>query len=48
MKPCLMIRGEHVTAIAAMSVDGIVTIEIVKDVDGDAFYKFVCRSLSHY
>ena len=36
MKPRLMIRGEHVTAIAAMSVNGIVAIEIVKGVDGDS------------
>ena len=41
-----MIHREHVTAIAAMSVDGIVALEIVRgDLDGDAFYKFVCRSL---
>lgn len=46
VKSSLMIRGEHVTAIAAMSVDGIVALEIVRGgVDGDAFYNFVCRSL---
>ena len=39
-------RGEHVTAIAAMSVEGIVAVEIVRGgFDGDAFYSFVCKSL---
>lgn len=46
MKQSLVVRGEHVTAIAAMSMDGIVALEIVRGgVDGDAFYRFVCKYL---
>ena len=42
----LLVRGEHVTAIAAMSMEGIIALKLVRGgVDGDAFYDFVCRSL---
>ena len=46
MKGSLLVRGEHVTAIAAMSVEGIVAVEIVRGgVDGDAFIRLQVSSL---
>ena len=45
----LFVRGEHVSAIAAMSVEGIIGLKIVRGgVDGDAFYDFTCNSLMPY
>lgn len=42
----LLVRGEHVSAISALSMDGIIALKIVRGgVDGDAFYDFVCSSL---
>ena len=42
----LLVRGEHISCIVAMSVAGIVAIKIARgSVDGDAFYNFVCTSL---
>lgn len=42
----LFVRGEHVSAIAAMSMEGIIGLKIVRGgVDGDAFYDFACSSL---
>ena len=42
----LLVRGEHISCIAAMSVQGIEAIKIARgSVDGDAFYSFVCTSL---
>ena len=42
----LLVRGERVSCIAAMSMEGIVAIKIATgSVDGDAFYNFVCASL---
>lgn len=39
-------RGEHISCIVAMSVQGIVAIKIARgNVDGDTFYNFVCTSL---
>jgi hypothetical protein len=42
----LLVRGEHISCIAAMSMEGIVAIKIASgSVDGDTFYNFVCTSL---
>lgn len=42
----LLVRGEHVSAIVAMSMEGILALKIVRGgVDGDAFYNFACESL---
>ena len=42
----LLVRGQHVSAIAAMSVEGIVAVKIVHGgVDGDDFYHFVNHML---
>ena len=42
----LLVRGEHVSAIAAMSMDGIIALKTVRGgVSGDAFYDFACTSL---
>ena len=42
----LLVRGEHISCIAAMSMQGIVAIKIATgSVDGDVFYNFVCTSL---
>lgn len=39
-------RGEHVSAIAAISTQGLVALKIVRgSVDGDVFYAFVCEEL---
>ena len=43
-----LVRGERVSALAAMSVNGIIALKIVQgSVDGDAFYDFVCTLLPH-
>lgn len=42
----LFVRGEHVTAIAAISMRGLEALKIVRgSVDGDVFYNFVCKDL---
>ena len=42
----LMIRGEHVSAISAISTKGLIALKIVRGgVNGDAFYDFVCEEL---
>ncbi len=42
----LFVRGEHISAIAAMSINGIIGLKIVQGgVNGDHFYDFVCTSL---
>lgn len=42
----LLLRGEHVSAIAAMSMEGIIALKMVRGgVDGDAFYEFASESL---
>ena len=42
----LLVRGEHVSAIAAISTKGLIALNIVRGgVDGDAFYDFVCTEL---
>ena len=45
VKQNLVVRGQHVSAIAAMSVEGIVALELVRGgVNSDTFYRFVCKS----
>ena len=45
----LLVRGEHVSAIAAMSMNGIIGLKIVRGgVNADHFYDFVCTSLLHH
>ena len=42
----LLVRGEHLSCIVAMSMQGIVAIKVTRgSVDGDTFYNFVCTSL---
>lgn len=42
----LLVRGEHITAIAAISIRGMEALRIVRgSVDGDVFYDFVCEDL---
>ena len=42
----LLVRGEHISCIAAISMQGIVALKIARgSVDGDTFYNFVCTSL---
>ena len=42
----LVVRGEHVSAIAAISTKGLLALKIVRGgVDGDMFYDFVCTEL---
>ena len=42
----LFVRGERISCIVAMSIEGIVAIKVaINSVDGDAFYNFVCNSL---
>ena len=42
----LLVRGKHVSAIAAMSVEGIVAIKLVHGgVDGDDFYDFITHMI---
>lgn len=42
----LLVRGEHVSAIVAMSMEGIIALKIVRGgVGGDEFYQFTCDSL---
>ena len=44
--PKLFMHGEHISCIAAMSMEGIVAIKITgSSVDSDAFYNFVRTSL---
>ena len=41
----LLVHGEHLSCIVAMSLDGIVAIKVTSgSVDGDIFYDFVCTS----
>ena len=45
----LLVRGEHVSAIAEMSMNGIIGLKIVRGgVNADHFYDFVCTSLLHH
>lgn len=42
----LLVRGERLSCIVAMSIEGIVAMKVARgSVDGDAFYNFVCTSL---
>ena len=42
----LLVRGEHVSAIAAISTKGLLALKIVGGgIDGDMFYNFVCTEL---
>ena len=42
----LVVHGEHVSAIAAISTRGLLALEIIRGgVDGDMFYDFVCTEL---
>ena len=42
----LLVRGTHISVIAAMSIYGIIAIEIVKGgVDADVYYDFMCKHL---
>lgn len=42
----LLVRGEHVSAIATISTKGLLALKIVRGgVDGDMFYNFVCTKL---
>ncbi len=42
----LLVRGERISVIAAMSVHGILAVDIVRGgVDADRYYDFVCRHL---
>ena len=42
----MLVRGEHVSAIAAISTKGLLALKIVRGgVDGDMFYNFVCTEL---
>ena len=42
----LLVRGEHVSVIVAMSREGILACEIVRGgVSGDKYYDFICRHL---
>ena len=44
----LLVKGEHISAIAALSTNGIVGLKIVRGgVDGGTFYDFVSTSLLH-
>ena len=44
----LLVRGEHISAIAAMSMKGIIALKVVYGgVDGDAFYDFACKLIPH-
>jgi len=44
----LVVKGEHVSVIAAMSMQGIISLKIVHGgVNGDAFYEFICQLLPH-
>ena len=44
----LLVRGERVSAIAAMSMSGIIAVKMVTGgVDGDAFYDFACSLIPH-
>lgn len=44
----LLVRGERVSAIAAMSMNGIIAVKMVHGgVDGDAFYDFACMLMPH-
>jgi transposase len=42
----LLVRGEHISVIAAISMLGVEAIKIVRgSVDGDVFYDFICENL---
>ena len=42
----LLVRGEHISVIAAMSLQGILALQIVRGgVDADVYYTFVCKYL---
>ena len=42
----LLVRGEHISVIAAISLQGILALQIVRGaVDADVYYTFVCKHL---
>ena len=42
----LLVRGEHISVIAAISLQGVLAIEIVRGgVDADCYYDFLCKQL---
>ena len=42
----LVVKGEHVSTIAAMSMQRIISLKIVQGgVNGDVFYDFICQLL---
>ena len=42
----LVVRGEHLSVIAAITTKGLLALKIVRgSVDGDTFYEFVCTDL---
>ena len=42
----LLVRGERISVITAMSMEGIIAMKIVRGgVNGDAFYEFICNNL---
>ena len=44
----LLVKGEHVSAMVAMSMQGILSLQILRgSVDGDNFYDFICKLLPH-
>ncbi len=45
-KHTLLVRGEHVSAIAIMSISGIIDVSVGKETtNGDVFYDFVAKVL---
>ena len=42
----LLVRGERISVITAMLMEGIIAMKIVRGgVNGDAFYEFICNNL---
>ena len=42
----LLVRGEHISVIIAMSMQGILALQIIRGaVDGDAYLTFICKYL---
>ena len=42
----LLVRGEHISVITAMSMQGILALQIIRGaVDGDAYLTFICKYL---
>ena len=40
----LVVKGEHVSTIAAMSMQGIISLKIARGgINGDTFYDFICQ-----